>query len=475
MNKGLFKKIFKIITRASVISVLITVLFCSITVKQYFLKVNLDDIQDKLRHTISNYETDYNVLFKNIQRRLGNDLLIRVYNSEKKATYKFNNFKDDNKGIADEKIAKALQPYIQTVLEGNSIKGVTKLYGIKGDCMLVGEPIKEGDEDVIKAIFIIKSTSDFTRGLIGFYIVLIISMTLVLASIIIPIYIFTKREFKPIEDMTEATLLMSKGEFSIRVKDNQSNEIGELAKSFNYLASKLEKHDKESKMLDQMRRDYVANVSHELKTPVTSIRAVAEILNDDELADSIDKKKYYSMILRESMRLEVLIKDMLELSRLQSGNVALEKSYVNVDDIISEVIEKFEVIAQDLDIEFITPKYADCIPKVYTNSNRIVQVLIILLDNAFKFTPEEGVVCLEIFIKEEYIEICVIDTGIGIDEEDVAFVFDRFYKADKSRNTNGTGIGLSIACEIMNHLNEEIYVESEVGRGSKFTFTIHYN
>ena len=85
MNKGLFKKIFKIITRASVISVLITVLFCSITVKQYFLKVNLDDIQDKLRHTISNYETDYNVLFKNIQRRLGNDLLIRVYNSEKKS------------------------------------------------------------------------------------------------------------------------------------------------------------------------------------------------------------------------------------------------------------------------------------------------------------------------------------------------------------------------------------------------------
>ena len=81
-------------------------------------------------------------------------------------------------------------------------------------------------------------------------------------------------------------------------------------------------------MLDQMRKDYVANVSHELKTPVTSIRAIAEILNDDELKDSIDKNKYYSMILRESIRLEVLIKDMLELSRLQSGNIAFEKSYV---------------------------------------------------------------------------------------------------------------------------------------------------
>lgn len=473
MNKGLFKKIFKIIIRASIISVLITVLFCSITIKQYFLKVNLDDIQDKVRHTISNYEKDYNVLFKNIQRRLGNDLLIRVYNDQEKTAYKFNNFKYENKSIPDEKISNALQPYIKTVLGGNSIKGVTKLYGIKGDCMLIGEPIKE-ENDIVKAIFIIKSTSDFTNGLIGFYIVLIISMTLVLTSIIIPIYIFTKREFKPIEDITDATILMSKGDFSIRVEDNQNNEIGELAKSFNYLADKLEKNDKESKMLDQMRKDYVANVSHELKTPVTSIRAVAEILNDDELKDSIDKKKYYSMILRESIRLEVLIKDMLELSRLQSDNVALEKSYVSASDIINEVIEKFEIMADDLDINFITPKKLDNIPNIYTNRNRIVQILIILLDNAFKFTPENGVVCLEASIKDEYLEISVIDTGIGIDKEDMPFVFDRFYKVDKSRNSNGTGIGLSIAYEIIKHLNENIYVESEVGRGSKFTFTIHY-
>ena len=339
--------------------------------------------------------------------------------------------------------------------------------------MLIGEPIKE-ENDIVKAIFIIKSTSDFTNGLIGFYIVLIISMTLVLTSIIIPIYIFTKREFKPIEDITDATILMSKGDFSIRVEDNQNNEIGELAKSFNYLADKLEKNDKESKMLDQMRKDYVANVSHELKTPVTSIRAVAEILNDDELKDSIDKKKYYSMILRESIRLEVLIKDMLELSRLQSDNVALEKSYASASDIINEVIEKFEIMADDLDIDFITPKKLDNIPNLYTNRNRIVQILIILLDNAFKFTPENGVVCLEASIKDEYLEISVIDTGIGIDKEDMPFVFDRFYKVDKSRNSNGTGIGLSIAYEIIKHLNENIYVESEVGRGSKFTFTIHY-
>lgn len=473
MNKDLFKKIFKIITKASIISVLITVLFCSITIKQYFLKVNLDDIQQTVRHTIFNYEKDYNALFKNIQGRLGNDLLIRIYNNQEDVIYKFNNFKYENRYIYDEKIKNALQPYIKTVLSGNSIKGVTKLYGIKGDFILIGEPIKEGSE-VIKVVFIVKSASDFTNGLIGFYIVLIISMTLVLTSIIIPIYIFIKREFKPIEDMTNATILMAKGDFSIRVEENQNNEIGELAKSFNYLADKLEKNDKESKMLDQMRKDYVANVSHELKTPVTSIRAVAEILNDDALKDNIDKRKYYSMILRESIRLEVLIKDMLELSRLQSGNVALEKTYVSISNIVNEVIEKFEIMADDLDIDFIIPKKLEDIPNVYTNSNRIVQILIILLDNAFKFTPEEGTVCLEISIKDKYLEVSVIDTGIGIAQKDIPYVFDRFYKVDKSRNSNGTGIGLSIAYEIIKHLDENIYVESEVGRGAKFTFTIHY-
>lgn len=473
MNKELFKKLFRIIIRASIVTVLTIVLFCSIIIKGYFLKIKLDDIQDKVRHTISNYEKDDNLLFKNIQRRLGNDLIIRVYDSQEKATYKFNNFKYEDNYISDEKISKALDPYIETVLGGSSIKDVIKLYGIKGDCMLIGEPINE-DNDVVRAIFIIKSTSDVTNWLIVFYIVLIISMTLVLISIIVPIYIFIKREFKPIEDMTDATILMSKGDFSIRVEANQNNVIGELVRKFNYLADNLEKSEEESKMLDQMRKDYVANVSHELKTPVTSIRAIAEILNDDELKDSIDKNKYYSMILRESIRLEVLIKDMLELSRLQSGNIAFEKSYVSVNDIINEVIEKFEIMADDLDIDFITPKNLDNIPSIYTNYNRIVQILIILLDNAFKFTASGGVVCLEVSSKTEYLEISVIDSGIGIDKEDIPFIFDRFYKADKSHNLNGTGIGLSIAYEIIKHLNENIYIESEIGRGSKFTFTIHY-
>lgn len=191
MNKELFKKLFRIIIRASMVTVLTIVLFCSIIIKVYFLKINLNDIQYKVKHAVSNYEKDDNLLFKNIQRRLGNDLIIRVYDSQEKATYKFNNFKYEDNYISDEKISKVLDPYIETVLGGSSIKDVIKLYGIKGDCMLIGEPINE-DNDVVRAIFIIKSTSDVTNWLIVFYIVIIISMTLVLISIIVSIYIFIK-------------------------------------------------------------------------------------------------------------------------------------------------------------------------------------------------------------------------------------------------------------------------------------------
>lgn len=136
--------------------------------------------------------------------------------------------------------------------------------------------------------------------------------------------------------------------------------------------------------------------------------------------------------------------------------------------------EKFEVIAEDLDINFITPSEEVKYNKVFTNYNRVIQVLVILLDNAFKFTYEEGTVSVEIEEEEEFIKVIVSDTGSGIEDEDLLFVFDRFYKADKSRKSEGTGIGLSIAAEIMTRLDEKIYVESEAGVGSRFIFTLHY-
>ena len=201
---------------------------------------------------------------------------------------------------------------------------------------------------------------------------------------------------------------------------------------------------------------------------------MAEILKDGSLVDKVDKDKYYSMILRESVRMESLIKDMLELSRLQSGKACLAKDRINLRDTFLQVIDEFKIISEDLDIELIIDINFDDLPYVYTNINRIAQVLVILLDNAFKYTADNGSVTLRVVKKEEFLKVSVCDTGIGVEDDDIPFIFDRFYKADKSHSSEGTGIGLSIAWEIMKNLDENIYYETTEKYKSIFNFTIHY-
>ena len=142
---------------------------------------------------------------------------------------------------------------------------------------------------------------------------------------------------------------------------------------------------------------------------------------------------------------------------------------------INEITEYFEIFSEDLNIKFIVTENVLNIPDFFSNENRISQVLFILLDNAFKFTLEDGHVKLDAFWDEEIIRISVENTGEGISNEDIQFVFERFYKSDKSHNGNGSGLGLSIAKEIIRNLGEEIYVSSEPRKKTKFEFTIHRN
>lgn len=469
MKGNIFTKLFKIILITSIGAIIATIFFCSFTIKQYYLNINMNEIQQEMNVIAKELILNDNQFNKAIiDKHLIKSSIIHCYDIEENIVYSNHNINE----YSEKDIDKALQPYVDPVLSGNSVKGVTKLYGLKDDIILVGQAIKK-DGQILGGIFYIKMAQELTSSLNGFYVVLGVSMILILISIIIPLYIFIKRIIRPLEDMTKATINMSQGDYDIRVARNNNDEVGELISAFNSLAVKLGENEKQAKLLEQTRKDYIANVSHELKTPVASIRAIGELLNDDMLTDKIDKKKYYSMILRESMRLELLIEDMLELSRLQSGNVIVEKSFIKIEDLFSEVIEEFKIRADDLDINFNIPSNIEEMSYVYTNKNRIIQVLVILLDNAFKFTPIEGNVSISITEEEELVKVSVCDTGVGIEKDDIPFVFDRFYKVDKSHSSKGTGIGLSIASEIMRLLGEDICVNSEFGHGSEFIFTIH--
>lgn len=225
----------------------------------------------------------------------------------------------------------------------------------------------------------------------------------------------------------------------------------------------------ELEKLEVMRRDYVANVSHELRSPLTSIRGLIEPLKDAVVTEEEDKKRYYEIIYQESLRLSRLIDDIMELSRLQTSDAEIEKTYIDITTLLEMVYERYKLLDDNIDLQY----KAKTLPKVYSNYDRIEQILVILLDNAYKFTSKGGAIEILPQVMEGKLTITIKDTGLGISKEDLPYIFDRFYKSDKSRSKRGTGLGLSIAKEILNIMGENIEVQSELGKGSAFTFTIH--
>ena len=224
--------------------------------------------------------------------------------------------------------------------------------------------------------------------------------------------------------------------------------------------------------LEQTRRDYVANVSHELRTPLTAMRALIEPLRDGLVKTEEQRQQIYDVVLRETMRLSRLVNDMLELSRLQSGTASLSRSVFAPLPLFNLIHETYSAYAEDYQQTFVYDVPED-LPSVWGNPDRTQQVLIVLLDNAFKYTPEGGIVTLSACAEGDVVRVRVRDTGVGIPAADLPHVFDRFYKVDKSHHSKGTGLGLAIAYEIMKHLGEEMSVTSEPGQGSCFTFTLH--
>lgn len=226
--------------------------------------------------------------------------------------------------------------------------------------------------------------------------------------------------------------------------------------------------------LERTRRDYVANISHELRTPLQTLRGLIEPLSDGMVKKEEDKQRYYNIILNETMRLSRLIDDMLELSKLQSRTLAFKTFPFDLNQLLSELETKFRPVMKDAGITFKVRFNSGRLPTVMGNPDRVEQILVILLDNAKKYTPSGK----SITIYSDYIEsegkvyISVSDTGQGIHEYDIGHIFDRFFKADRARGKKGTGLGLSIAKELLTYMGEDITVKSTYGEGTTFTFTL---
>ena len=223
---------------------------------------------------------------------------------------------------------------------------------------------------------------------------------------------------------------------------------------------------------EQMRRDYIDNITHELKTPVASIKALAEALSDGMEKSPTDRNVYYGMILREANRQERMICDVLELSKLQNYNMDFSRTAVSSGSLFGSVLEKYASLCDLTGIHFVVDDSLTQLPELYTSTQYIPVVLEVLLDNALKFAPEDGEIRVSAQLARKKATITISDNGRGISKEELPHIFERFYKVNRSDNLAGSGLGLAIAKEIIDNMHERLWIDSKEGQGTEASFTI---
>lgn len=220
-----------------------------------------------------------------------------------------------------------------------------------------------------------------------------------------------------------------------------------------------------------LQQSYVSNISHDLKSPITSIRVMTETLKAGLVKDEATCQKYLGIILEESLTLQHIVSDILELSALQSRQTDFSKNAVALVGILAPIIKKYEILCGDK-IQLHVSDSLNQLPPVLTNAKSISRLFDILMDNAVKFVEENGEIWVDATETSKSVTVGVRDNGIGIRSSDRSRIFDRFFMGDPSHNANGSGLGLAIAKEIIDGLKEKIWVESTPGKGSAFFFTI---
>lgn len=267
------------------------------------------------------------------------------------------------------------------------------------------------------------------------------------------------------EDKIEEELEMGGSYYNITISPLYSGDIVRGAVAV--IRDQTEQH-----RLEKLRSDFIANVSHELRTPIAMLQGYAEAILDGVVVDEEDRNEMIKIIYDESQRMGRLVTDLLDLARMESGHMRLYKHHIPLTPAIERMTQKFAQVAKEkhVDLRFISSISEDVV--IEMDEDRIEQVLTNLVDNALRHTPSEGAVTVSLAYEKTYAKIEVRDTGIGIPQEDLPYVFERFYKADKARTRSkgGTGLGLAIARNIVEAHNGNIAVTSVEKEGTAFTF-----
>jgi len=292
-------------------------------------------------------------------------------------------------------------------------------------------------------------------------------------------YFISKAMTDRLSDLSEASACLARGELTTRLDVKGNDEIAHLTETFNLMATRLQEIDDQKKALEQIRRDLIAWVSHDLRTPLTSMRVMLEAMNDGIITDEETQKRYIQTSLTEIAHLNTLINDLFEMAKLDVGHIQLEYQPTSISDLISDTIGSMSAKAQKKSIK-ITGSVETDDDIVNMATDKIQRVLYNLVQNAILYTPQNETINITAKQTNQIIQIDVQNTGVTIDKDTLPKLFESFYRGEKSRAKNedderGTGLGLAIARGIIEAHGGEIWATSDEATGTTFSFTIPTN
>ena len=452
---------FKVIVPSIVIIIIVTLLTVAIS-KFYFDKKFGDYIMIKNQNTVQNIlmelseqysDNEWN--YKNIEKITYNSLdkgiIVALYDKEDKEIMNIEkNSKDKCNRIMN---------FIKSSMEGKYGSTTSQFEPVYYPLIKSGEKIGEVRVKFYGPIFYMQNELVFLD--IVNKIILGIGVLLILASTIMG-FIISRSITRPINKLMTKAKYISKGEYDKKIEINTDIlEINDLINSINNLSQSIKEQE-------NIRKRLTGDISHELKTPLTNIQSHLEAMIDGIWEPTEER---LLSVKEEAERLSSLVSDMQKLNKYDESSIKLKKDNVNISDIICFVIFQFSNLAKSKNIKI---EYEKKNINLYCDKDKITQALVNILSNAIRYSNEGSTIFIEEKLKDNKVMISIEDQGIGISEEDLKYVFERFYRADKSRTraTGGTGIGLTIVKSIVSSHGGEVKLESKLGEGSKFTIIL---
>lgn len=452
---------FKVIVPSIVIIIIVTLLTVVIS-KFYFDKKFGDYIMIKNQNTVQNIlmelseqysDNEWN--YKNIEKITYNSLdkgiIVALYDKEDKEIMNIEkNSKDKCNRIMN---------FIKSSMEGKYGSTTSQFEPVYYPLIKSGEKIGEVRVKFYGPIFYMQNELVFLD--IVNKIILGIGVLLILASTIMG-FIISRSITRPINKLMTKAKYISKGEYDKKIEINTDIlEINDLINSINNLSQSIKEQE-------NIRKRLTGDISHELKTPLTNIQSHLEAMIDGIWEPTEER---LLSVKEEAERLSSLVSDMQKLNKYDESSIKLKKDNVNISDIICFVIFQFSNLAKSKNIKI---EYEKKNINLYCDKDKITQALVNILSNAIRYSNEGSTIFIEERLKDNKVIISIEDQGIGISEEDLKYVFERFYRADKSRTraTGGTGIGLTIVKSIVSSHGGEVKLESKLGEGSKFTIIL---